>query len=88
MKGIIDRFEGESAVILVEAENRELLVPKKELPSDCKVKSAVIVEESAGKQNPVIQLDPETDQKNKQVSSNLREALLNRKKNSKLKKKK
>lgn len=88
MKGIIDRFEGDVAVILAETENREILVPIKELPDECKVHSAVNIHESDENIYPVITFDTETDQKKKQTSSDLRKALLNRKQNSKLKKKK
>lgn len=88
MKGIIDRFEGELAVILVEAENREILIPTSELPADCIVKSVVRIDESEENTHPKITLDEEADEENKQKSSDLREALLKRKKSSRLKKRK
>lgn len=88
MKGIIDRFEGELAVILVETENREILIPIKELPDECTIKSAVNIDQSVRKTNPAITLDEELDEEKKQKSSNLRKSLLSRKKNSKLKKRK
>lgn len=88
MKGIIDRLEGELAVILIEAENREILVPASELPAECVVKSVVNIEESKQNKYPKITLDATTNQKREQKSSNLRQALLNRKNQSKLKRKK
>lgn len=88
MKGIIDRFEGELAVILVETENREILIPIKELPDECTIKSAVNIDQLVRKTNPAITLDDELDEEKKQKSSNLRKSLLSRKKNSKLKKRK
>lgn len=88
MKGIIDRFEGETAVILVEAENQEILVPSSELPEECTVKSVVRIEESEENTPPKITLDTEADGENKQKSSDLRKALLKRKKGSNLKRRK
>lgn len=87
MKGIIDRFEGDLAVILIETENREIHIPSRELPEACTVKSVVHIEESL-ETSPKITLDAAADQENKQKSSDLRKALLNREKNRKLKRKK
>ncbi|GGP07192.1 DUF3006 domain-containing protein [Oceanobacillus neutriphilus] len=88
MKGIIDRFEGETAVILVEAESREILISSSELPEECTVKSVVRIEESEEHTHPRITLDTEADQENKQQSGDLRKALLKRKKSSKLRRRK
>ncbi|GIO24513.1 DUF3006 domain-containing protein [Oceanobacillus sp. J11TS1] len=88
MKGIIDRFEGDLAVILIESENREIHVPIRELPDECKVKSAVNIDESTENVNPVITHDAKTSVKKTQRSTNLRETLLNQKKNSRLKRRK
>ena len=88
MKGIIDRFEGDLAVILIESENREIHVPIRELPDNCKVKSAVSIDKSNENVNPVITQDAKADVEKTQKSTNLREALLNKKKNSKLKRRK
>lgn len=88
MKGIIDRLEGETAVILIENENREIYVSRRELPDNCTVKSVVNIEASEGEYHPKITLNIEADQKQHQKSNDLRKALLNRKRNSKLKKKK
>lgn len=85
MRGIIDRFEGELAVILIETENRQILVPASALPEDCTVKSTVNIEEPEERKHPKITLDPEADQENKQKSNDLRKALLDRKKGSRLK---
>lgn len=37
MKGILDRFEGEKAVILIEDDHTEMIVNKSELPANSKV---------------------------------------------------
>lgn len=37
MRGILDRFEGEQAVILIEEDQAELIIKKEELPVNSKV---------------------------------------------------
>jgi len=36
IKGVLDRFEGEQAVIIIEEWNKEIIVPRKNLPADSK----------------------------------------------------
>lgn len=36
IKGVLDRFEGERAVIIIEDWNKEIIVPRKNLPADSK----------------------------------------------------
>ncbi|WP_152655357.1 DUF3006 domain-containing protein [Oceanobacillus sp. CFH 90083] len=88
MKGIIDRFEGDIAVILIEAENREIHIPANKLPEECTVKSMVNIKASEENTHSEVSLDPDSDHQNKQKSNDLRKALLNRKKGSKLKRRK
>jgi hypothetical protein len=46
MKGILDRFEGDKAVILIEERNDEFIIPKAELPSGSKQQTVFHLEKS------------------------------------------
>ena len=47
MRGILDRFEGEQAVILIEEVKKEIIVAKNELPANSEVNTVFkIVEEN------------------------------------------
>lgn len=48
MKGILDRFEGEKAVILIEEEHEEIIIDKNELPANSKVNTIFKVSKRNG----------------------------------------
>ena len=45
MRGILDRFEGDKAVILIEEKKDELILPKSDLPVGSKVNTVFNVKE-------------------------------------------
>lgn len=47
MKGILDRFEGEKAVILIEEENAEIIINRSDLPVNSTVNTIFTVSKSA-----------------------------------------
>lgn len=51
MKGILDRFEGDKAVILIEENNAELVIEKSELPTGSNVNTVFQMEENNGNYN-------------------------------------
>ncbi|MFS0750628.1 DUF3006 domain-containing protein [Oceanobacillus sp. 1P07AA] len=86
MKGIIDRFEKDFAVILVEEQKKEYLIKKSDLPTDCKINSVVQIDESNGHIYVTSDMQQEEQQHDKAAA--LRKALLNKNNPSKLKRKK
>lgn len=66
MKGVIDRFEGEYAVILVEAGEVELNMPRKLLPKGTREGSWLILE---------LQLDPQEEKKQQEKIAGMLEKL-------------
>jgi hypothetical protein len=69
MKAIIDRFEGDMAVVLIGEDKIHLDVPRKLLPKNAKEGSWL---------NVVFELDPEVAEKQKQQISSLLERLQNK----------
>ncbi|GLO67338.1 MULTISPECIES: DUF3006 domain-containing protein [Oceanobacillus] len=86
MKGIIDRFEKNLAVILVEGQNKEYHIQKSDLPTNCSINSVVQIEERNGHIYITSDMPQEKQQQDKVTA--LRKALLNKENPSKLKRKK
>ena len=86
MKGYLDRVEDNNmAVILIEEENEEIVVPIDELPDGSKEKTWLQMEHVQGLYK-VISIDHETTAEKAQQTSALMEKLRKRKKGSKFKK--
>ncbi|WP_067726080.1 DUF3006 domain-containing protein [Oceanobacillus damuensis] len=86
MKGILDRFEGDKAVILVEENKTELIVEKSELPPGSKVNTVLLVEENNGEYT-ILSVDTASTQAEAQKSSDLMAKLRAKSSGSKFKKK-
>lgn len=86
MKGIIDRFEKNLAVILVEGQNKEYQIQKSDLPTNCSINSVVQIEERNGQIYITSDMQQEKQQQDKATA--LRKSLLNKDNPSKLKRKK
>ncbi|MEN2768540.1 DUF3006 domain-containing protein [Ornithinibacillus xuwenensis] len=70
MKGVLDRFEGDQAVILLEAINEELILAKEDLPDGSKVNTIFKI----NKQNEhyqIIGIDHDSEIKMKESTSDL-----------------
>lgn len=85
MRGILDRFEKDIAVILIEEKKEEFTVPKSQLPEESKIDTYFFIEKTAdGYQITGIDME-KTDQETKKASS-LMDQLKAKKKTSKFKK--
>ncbi|MFD1848837.1 DUF3006 domain-containing protein [Oceanobacillus bengalensis] len=87
LKGILDRFEGAHAVILIEERMEEIVIPRDELPDGSEVNTHFNLE----KRNDsyvIASIDLAATTTQAQKSSSLMEQLRAKKKDSKFKKKK
>jgi Ser/Thr protein kinase RdoA (MazF antagonist) len=84
MIGVLDRFEGELAVILVEEEKEEFTVDKKELPSGSEVNTLFNVTKENGNYR-ILEINKEATSKAQKKSANLMDQLRARSKGSKFK---
>lgn len=82
MKGILDRFEGNLAVILVETEKEEFTVPKKNLPPGSQVDTYFELKKD-GQSYQIIKIAETKTQKEKLKTSDLMAKLRARKTRSK-----
>ncbi|GEN30024.1 hypothetical protein HNQ35_000275 [Cerasibacillus quisquiliarum] len=84
MKGILDRFEGDLAVILVESEKVEFTVPKSNLPTGSQVNTYFDIEKD-GPSYKIIKISEATTIAEKQKTINLMAKLRARQTESKYK---
>ncbi|MFC4023530.1 DUF3006 domain-containing protein [Oceanobacillus longus] len=70
MKGILDRFEGDKAVILIEEQKAEFIVGKSKLPTGSKVNTVFLMEENDGDYK-ILRINTEETQASAETSSNL-----------------
>ncbi|WP_077622701.1 DUF3006 domain-containing protein [Sediminibacillus massiliensis] len=87
MKGVLDRIEDEQhAVILIEKENKEIVVPVEKLPSGSKEDSWFEIEMD-GKHVTSIKLDQEKTASRQGAADNLLKELRSKSKGSRFKRK-
>lgn len=86
LKGILDRFENDSAVILIEEEKEELIVPKRDLPKGSKVNTYFVIEKNFNGYE-IVGIDEEKTILERKKSSSLMDRLKAKRKTSKFKKK-
>ncbi|WP_010647998.1 DUF3006 domain-containing protein [Oceanobacillus massiliensis] len=86
MEGILDRFEGETAVILIDKNKTELIIDKSKLPAGSKIGTVFHVEKEGGEFKPV-SINVEKTQMEAEKSSDLMEKLRSKSKGSKFLKK-
>lgn len=86
MKGIIDRFEKDFAVILVEEQQKEYVIQKSNLPTGCTINSVVQIDERNDRLH--VTLDYQQEKQLQDKATALRKALLNKNNPSKLNRKK
>ncbi|MFC3041769.1 DUF3006 domain-containing protein [Virgibacillus xinjiangensis] len=86
MKGIVDRFEGTKAVILLEEIKEELIVDREELPDGSDINTVVQVEDQDGEYRVIAKDDAQTDEQSG-TTSDLMSKLRAKSKGSKFKKK-
>jgi hypothetical protein len=86
LKGILDRFENDSAVILIEEEKEELIVPKRDLPKGSKVNTYFVIEKNFNGYE-IVGIDEEKTILEREKSSSLMDRLKAKRKTSKFKKK-
>ena len=70
MKGVLDRFEGNKAVILIEEKKAELIIPIEELPKGSKVNTVFKMEEVDGEYK-VISIDLDAEKEVKETTADL-----------------
>gem|GEM_PF-3060358 len=84
MKGILDRFEGEKAVILIEEDHTEMIINKNELPANSKVDTIFKISKSNGSHQ-IDSIDLAATKQASQKSSDLMNKLRSKSKGSKFK---
>lgn len=85
MKGVLDRFEGNQAVILMEDINVEVLIPKEELPEGSKVNTVFKMKKFAESYT-IIEIDHSAEQEAKETTQDLMAKLRAKSSGSKFKK--
>jgi Protein of unknown function (DUF3006) len=85
MKGVYDRKEGNKAVILIEEEKAELIIPVDELPSGSTINTIFSVEKRNGSYQ-IIAIDHEAGSEVKEKTSDLLAKLRAKSSGSKFKK--
>jgi Ser/Thr protein kinase RdoA (MazF antagonist) len=85
MKGILDRFEGDKAVILIEENNAELVIEKNELPTGSNVNTVFRMEASNGSYN-ILSIDTAKTDVDAKKSSDLMAKLRSKSSGSKFRK--
>lgn len=84
MKGILDRFEGEQAVILIDEEQTEVIVNANELPSGSKRNTMFKMEKVNGAYK-IVGIDVQATKQAETKSSSLMDQLRAKSKGSKFK---
>jgi len=84
MKGILDRFENDQAVILIEEINEEVIFPKSELPAGSDVNTYFTIEKRDDGYH-IIAIDQEKTKNEAQTTSDLMKTLKAKNKGSKFK---
>lgn len=86
MKGVIDRFENDKAIVLIEKQNDELMIPIDQLPEGCRPNTYLTLKKQAGKV--IVQsIDHDKTKQETQKSADLLAKLRNKSSGSKFKKK-
>lgn len=85
MLGVIDRFESDLAVILIESEHREIIVAKNALPTDALEGTWLTITEIS-EDAYTFQINVEQTKKQRKKVQSLREQLLQKKQQSAYKK--
>lgn len=85
VKGILDRFEENKAVILIEDQKEEIIVDKDILPENSDVSTWFDIKKQGGSYNLII--DPDLTHEKKQKATDLRAKLKAKSSGSKFKKK-
>lgn len=86
MLGLLDRFEGEKAVILVEEKNREWIVEKSRLPDGSEKGSWLSFEENEGELSH-FQIESDLTKEKKETAADLLQSIRLQSKGSKFKRK-
>lgn len=85
MKGVLDRFEGNQAVILIEADKAELIISKEKLPEGSKINTVFkIAKEKDDYQ--ILAIDQEAEKEAKETTADLLAKLRAKSNGSKFKK--
>lgn len=85
MKGVLDRFEGNLAVILIEENKAEVVIPTEKLPEGSKVNTVFKMVKSSGSYT-IIEVDLSAEQEAKETTQDLMAKLRARSNGSKFKK--
>lgn len=85
MKGVLDRFEENKAVILIEDQKQEIVIDKNQLPANSKTGTWFTIEKQGDHYN--FTIDQSKTEKEKQTSSDLIAKLRAKSGGSKFKKK-
>jgi hypothetical protein len=85
MKGVLDRFEGNQAVVLIEEEKAELIVSREELPEGSKV-NTVFKMAKENNDYRILAIDQEAEKEAKETTSDLLAKLRAKSNGSKFKK--
>jgi len=85
MKGVLDRFEENKAVILIEDKKQEIVIDKNQLPANSVTGTWFTIEKN--NDNYQLTVDQAKTEKEKQTSSDLMAKLREKSKGSKFKKK-
>jgi len=85
MRGILDRFEGEQAVILIEEVKKEIIVTKNKLPANSEVNTVFKINEENGSFK-IASIDLAATKQASQQSSALMDKLRKKSSGSKFKK--
>ena len=70
MKGVLDRFEGNQAVILIEEDKAEIIIPKEELPKGSEVNTVFKVENKDGEYK-ILAVDKDAEQEARESTADL-----------------
>ncbi|WP_047984253.1 DUF3006 domain-containing protein [Ornithinibacillus californiensis] len=85
MKGVLDRFEGNQAVILIEEDKAELVVAKEELPEGSDINTVFKMEKQDGSYK-IVEIDHEAEKEAKETTADLLAKLRAKSNGSKFKK--
>ncbi|WP_010095391.1 DUF3006 domain-containing protein [Ornithinibacillus scapharcae] len=85
MKGVLDRFEGNLAVVLIEEEKAEVIIPKEQLPAGSKINTVFKMEKSLESYT-ITEIDHSTEKEAKETTQDLMAKLRARSNGSKFKK--
>ncbi|WP_042146853.1 DUF3006 domain-containing protein [Paucisalibacillus sp. EB02] len=70
MRGVLDRFEGNQAVILIEEDKAELVVLKEELPEGSKINTVFKIANENGDYQ-ILAIDQEAEKEAKETTADL-----------------